>query len=78
MNTPLLTGLTVAALLTVLVAIVAIRRRRGAVTFSEDPAPVIPLYDVEEESRKVRALAYAQKMGNMHGHWGGAACQPAF
>jgi hypothetical protein len=78
MNTPLLAGLMAALALTVIVAVFVIRRRRAPVTFSEDPTPVIPLYDVEEEARKVRALAYAQKMGNCHALWGGAAGQPPF
>jgi hypothetical protein len=79
MNTTLLAGLLVVAVVTALAALFVVRRRRAAVTFADDPAPVvIPLYDAEEEARKVRALAYAQKMGNMLGQWGGAAGQPAF
>lgn len=76
-QTLILTGLFVAALLCLIVVIFAIRHRRSAVT-PEPPAPVIviPLYDVEEEVRRARGRAYAEKMGNMHGHWGGAAGQP--
>ena len=56
-------------LLAAIVAIVAISDRR------QDPSVVV--ID-EEAARRARALAYAQRMGNCHGHWGGAAGRPPY
>ena len=56
-------------LLAAIVAIVAISYRR------QDPSVVV--ID-EETARRARALAYAERMGNMHGRWGGAAGHPPF
>jgi hypothetical protein len=72
MNT--LAILAVTALVAILLAALLLRpTQTQTITITITSAPLS-----EEEERKKRALAYAQRHGNFHAHWGGAAGRPPY